>query len=100
MLGISRCILTNRMANAAVPFRVEIGAHSLPSCLTCLSSPGRASNIQSSPRAGGAGRAKSARFDGVKLVRLARNKQANKSLSAWCATIMGIDCHSGNRALA
>jgi hypothetical protein len=55
-----------------------MGAHSLPSCLTCLSGPGRASEIQSSPRAGGAGRAKSARFDGVKLVRLASQKQVNK----------------------
>jgi hypothetical protein len=39
-------------------------SESLPPFLTCLSSPCRAGDIQSSPRAGRAGRANSARLDG------------------------------------
>jgi len=45
-----------------------------------MSSPGRAGDIQSSPRAGGAGRANSARLDGRAQVRPARHKQANNFL--------------------
>ena len=52
-----------------------------PFCLTCLSSPRRGGDIQSSPRAGGAGRATSARLDGRTQVRLVCNRQVNRSPS-------------------
>jgi hypothetical protein len=86
MIGISRCILAERMADAAVFVRRDWSSL-LPLSLTCLSSPGRAGDIQSSPRAGGAGRAHSARLDGVEQVRLARHRQARKFLHrrASCA---------------
>ena len=52
---------------------------SLPTCLTCLSSPRRASDIQSSPLAGEAGRANSARLYGRARVRPACIRQVSKS---------------------
>jgi hypothetical protein len=51
---------------------------SLPTCLTCLSSPRRASDIQSSPRAGEAGRANGARLYGRARVRPACIRQVNR----------------------
>lgn len=77
------------MADAAVSVRVEIGADSLPPCLTCLSSPRRTSDSRSSPRAGGAGRAISARLDGVTRVRPARRRPVNKSSVGACR----VHCH-------
>jgi hypothetical protein len=74
MPGISRCILAERMAVAAVSVRRDWSGSLLP-FLTCLSSPRRAGDIQSSPLAGGAGRAISARLDGVEQARLARQRQ-------------------------
>jgi len=78
MLGISRCILSKRMAIAAVSVPSRDWSESLPPGLNCLSSPRRASDIRSSPRAGGAGRANSARLDGRALVRPTRRRQADK----------------------
>src|SRR5450756_935613 len=82
MIGISRCILAKRMATATVSVQVEIGADRSHLALPAMSSPGRAGDIQSSPRAGGAGRANSARLDGRAQVRLAHHRQVNKSPSA------------------
>jgi len=97
MTRFSHRIWAKRMADAAVSVRVRDWSGSLPTCLTCLSSPRRAGDIQSSPRAAGAGRASSARLDGVERVRPTRHRQAKKFFCKSCR-VHGHECTRGAHA--
>jgi hypothetical protein len=82
-----------KKAETLVSVWVEIGAYRSHLALPGMSSPRRASDIQSSPRAGGAGRANSARLDGVEQVRPTRRRLATNRCTFDPRPITAINYH-------
>lgn len=95
MLGIASCSAktTRTTTEAAVSIWVEIRAYRSHIALPGTSSPRRASDTQSSPRAGGAGRAGSARLDEAEQVWPTRHRQATNHRTFGTRAIMTIDYH-------